>query len=99
MMENQSNFKSPPDNYLVWAVLSTILCCLPLGIVSIIESSKVNERWARGDYEGAKRASESAKKFAIWSAVASLVVYILIILFYLGVFAFIYTKMPPSYDH
>ena len=31
-----------PDNWLVWAILSTILCCLPLGIVSIIYATKVD---------------------------------------------------------
>ncbi|MCD8166876.1 MAG: CD225/dispanin family protein, partial [Bacteroides sp.] len=31
-----------PDNYLVWAILSTVLCCLPAGVVSIVYSVKVN---------------------------------------------------------
>ena len=33
----------PPDNNLVWAILCTVLCCLPLGIVSIIKSTKKRE--------------------------------------------------------
>ena len=35
-----------PDNYLVWAILSTVLCCVPFGIVSIIQSSKVSSAYA-----------------------------------------------------
>lgn len=26
--------QAAPDNYMVWAILCTILCCTPLGIVS-----------------------------------------------------------------
>ena len=47
-----------PDNYLVWAILCTILCCLPLGIVSIIYSSKVDGLYNSGDYAGAEDASK-----------------------------------------
>ena len=59
----------PPQNYLVWAILSTVLCCLPLGIVSIVFAAQVNSKWAVGDAAGARDSSEKAKKFAIWSAV------------------------------
>ena len=65
-MENQI---SKPDNNLVWAILSTILCCLPLGIVSIVYAAKVDGLYASGDYAGAKDASDKAKKFAIIGAV------------------------------
>ncbi|WP_197513887.1 CD225/dispanin family protein, partial [Mycobacterium sp. 1165178.9] len=37
-----------PDNYLVWAILCTVLCCLPFGIVSIVYSNKVSGLWAQG---------------------------------------------------
>jgi len=57
-----------PDNHLVWAILSTVLCCLPLGIPSIIFASQVDSKWAAGDYAGARESSEKAKKFAILSA-------------------------------
>ena len=38
-----------PDNNLVWAILSTILCCLPLGIVAIVYASKVDGLYNQGD--------------------------------------------------
>ena len=60
----------PPNNYLVWAILTTILCCLPLGIVSIVFSSQVNTKWAQGDFEGAQKSSIRARQFAMWSAIA-----------------------------
>lgn len=66
-----------PDNNLVWAILSTLFCCLPLGIVSIVKAASVNSLWAQGQYAQAQKASEDAKKFAMWGAVAGVVVAVL----------------------
>lgn len=52
-----------PPTYLVWSIITMLLCCVPTGIVAIVYSSKVNSRFTSGDYEGAKKASENA---AIW---------------------------------
>lgn len=52
-----------PPSYLILAVLSTVFCCLPLGIVAIIYSSKVNGLYYSGDIEGSRRASRRAQ---IW---------------------------------
>ncbi len=71
----------PPENYLVWAILSTIFCCLPLGVVSIIKSTEVNSKWQRGDYDGAMRSSADAKKFAMWGAIAAGIGVVLYVLF------------------
>ncbi len=57
----------------MWAILSTLLCCLPLGVVSIVFAAQVNSKWASGDYEGARRASKNAKNWAIWSAILGVV--------------------------
>ena len=65
---------SPPDNNLVWAIICTVLCCLPLGIVAIIKSTKVKELWLSGDHAGAQKAADDAKKYAIWGMVAGGVV-------------------------
>jgi hypothetical protein len=64
---------TPPPNYLVWAILSTVLCCLPLGVVSIVFAAQVNSKWYAGDVAGAVESSNRAKTFAIWSAVAGVV--------------------------
>jgi len=80
-LHNPSNY--PPENNLVWAILSTVLCCIPLGIVAIVKSTKVNQLWAQGDYAGAQKAADEAKTWAIWGAVIGP---ILIVLFYLFFF-------------
>ena len=71
-----------PDNHLVWAILSTIFCCLPLGIVSIVYSSKVDGQYNAGDYAGAQDSANKAKKFAMWGAIAGIVGVVLYILFF-----------------
>jgi predicted secreted protein len=64
----------PPPNYLVWAILSTLFCCLPLGIASIVFAAQVNGKFTSGDIAGAQAASNKAKQFAIWAAIAGVVV-------------------------
>jgi hypothetical protein len=71
----------PPANNLVWAILSTVLCCLPLGIASIVFASQVNTTWAQGDIAGAHESARKAKQFAIWGAVAGLVFVVLYVIF------------------
>ena len=79
------NMQRPPmpESYLVWGILVTVLCgCgMPLGIVSIINASKVGSAYAAGDYVGAEKASKDAKKWAIWGAVSGSVFVVLYILF------------------
>ena len=71
---------APPPNYLVWAILTTIFCCLPLGIASIVFAAQVNGKYAAGDYAGAKASSDKAKQFAIWSAIVGVVVGVIYII-------------------
>ena len=78
----------PPENNLVWAVLCTVLCCLPLGIVSIIRATQVNTLWAQGLYAEAYKSAEDAKKFAIWGMVSQLVVVVGYIAFMIAFMAF-----------
>jgi uncharacterized membrane protein YvbJ len=54
-------------NYLVHAILATVCCCLPAGIVAIVFAAQVNTKLAAGDYAGAVDASNKAKT---WSLVA-----------------------------
>jgi Interferon-induced transmembrane protein len=79
---------APPDNYLVWAILSTVLCCLPLGIVSIVKSTQVNSLWAQGQTDQARAAAEAAKKFAIYSVVGGAVVIVVIVVYIVLIVAF-----------
>ncbi len=56
-----------PNNHLVMAILTTIFCCLPFGIVSIVKAAQVNNLWASGQYDAARKAADDAKKWWIVS--------------------------------
>ncbi|MGL4993402.1 MAG: CD225/dispanin family protein [Bacteroidales bacterium] len=73
-----------PKTWMVESILVTCFCCLPLGIVGIINASKVSSLFAQGNYEEALRASIEAKKWTKIGFIAALVSYILSILIYGG---------------
>ena len=73
-MNNQDAMPPKPENYLVWAILTTVCCCLPFGIVAIIKACKVNTLYAGKMYDAAQLASQDAKKWCIIAAVTGLVV-------------------------
>jgi hypothetical protein len=54
-------------NYLVQAILSTLCCCIPFGIVAIVYAAQVDGKFAAGDYQGALRSSQNAKMWC-WIA-------------------------------
>lgn len=79
-MENSTN-QNPPDNNLVWAILCTVLCCLPLGVVAIIKSTSVNSLWNQGKHDEAQKAADDAKKYAKWGAIAGGILILLYVIF------------------
>ena len=78
---NQINNTVPPDNYLAWAIITTVLCCLPFGIVAIVYSSKVNGLWIAGHTREALEAAKSAKTWSIVSASVGAAVIIIYLIF------------------
>lgn len=67
----QNYNQSPPmrkvENHMVWAILVTLFCCLPLGIPAIVFSSQVDDKMNKGDYSGAVESANKAKTFC-WIA-------------------------------
>lgn len=70
----------PPPNYLIPAILVTIFCCLPLGVVAIIFATQVNGKYQAGDIAGAEEASRKAKMFVMIAAGIGVVVIALAII-------------------
>jgi hypothetical protein len=66
--EPQATANANIPNYLVWAIIITVvafcLCCvvgaIP-GVVAIVFATQVNSKLAQGDIAGAQRASANAK--------------------------------------
>lgn len=70
---NEYEAEKCPPSYLAWSIITTILFFLPLGVVAIIYSAKVNGLWYSGQSERARRASELAAWFSNISFVAGLI--------------------------
>lgn len=62
----------PPTN-LAWAVVSIVLCCVPVGIAALVLSLKVTSCYRAGDYAKAKRMSEWSAWLCILSIIMGLV--------------------------
>lgn len=67
-------FSDKPSSYMWLSICSTLLCCLPLGIVSIVYASKVDPNWAKGDYDEALANSQNAKNWGLASVIAGFAV-------------------------
>lgn len=74
MEPNTPQNQPKPNNHLALAIITTILCCLPAGIVSIVYATQVNSKYNVGDYEGAIKASKNAKTWWIVAAVTGVVI-------------------------
>lgn len=74
---------------LVFAILVTIFCCLPLGIVAIVFSAIGMSRQSGGDIAGAASASRIARICIIVSAGISLFLWVGYILLALLGFGFL----------
>jgi hypothetical protein len=55
--------------YLIWSIISTLLCCLPLGVVGIIFSINCMNDVTAGRYDSAVKNS----KVAFWCNIISLI--------------------------
>lgn len=63
-----------PPTHLVWAILSTLCCCLPLGIVAIVKSCQVSSYYAHGRYDEALIASDDARQWSLYALLAGLLI-------------------------
>jgi len=61
------NAVNVPD-YLVWSILSTLCCCPPFGIISIVFSALTMGAKQSGNYAVAMQHAKNAKIF-LWIAV------------------------------
>ena len=69
-------------NYLVQAILCTLFCCLPFGVVAIVFAAQVNGKLAAGDYAGAASFSDSARMWcwvSFWLGLIPMLLWILVI--------------------
>jgi len=82
-MENTTTTQTPPKTWLVESILVTLFCCLPFGIVGIVNAANVESRFRTGDVEGAKRASREA---GLWTKIGFFVGLGVILLYFVLIF-------------
>src|SRR5690554_2029076 len=73
----------PPKTWLIESILVTLFCCLPFGIVGIVNAAKVESRFYARDIEGANRSSADAKKWttiSFWIGIAVGVIYLIVVI-------------------
>lgn len=58
---------APPSNGLAGAILATIFCCLPFGVVAIVYAAQVDSATARGDHFMASELAGKAKNWTVAS--------------------------------
>lgn len=62
-----------PESHLAKAILTTILCCMPLGVVAIVYAAQVNGEALRGNIEGAETLSRKADNWGNASLIVGLI--------------------------
>lgn len=73
-----------PRTWLVESILVTLFCCMPFGMVGIVNAARVETRYSCGDIEGAIRSSKEAAKWTqigFWIGVAVVVLYAVVMVF------------------
>ncbi|MCM1483066.1 MAG: CD225/dispanin family protein [Muribaculaceae bacterium] len=71
--DNRRQLPAMPPTYLAWSIVCILLCCMIPGIVALVYSTRVEPRYNSGDYEGARRASQTALLWIIAGVVLGLV--------------------------
>ena len=62
----KTNFRPLKPNTWLWQAIVVTLCCnTPFGIVALVYSARVNSAYSTGDYAGAERFSRRAKIWAL----------------------------------
>lgn len=77
-----NNMPPKPDNNMVLAIITTICCCLPLGIVGIVKASQVNSLYMSGNYDAAVATANDAKKWSMIGLIIGLVINVITFIFY-----------------
>jgi len=92
-----NDYRPCPKTWMVESILVMLFCCMPFGIVGIINASKVSSAHAVGNYRLADQASRDAGKWTKLGFFCGLAVNLLLILFYVIYFVFIMAAVSSGY--
>lgn len=66
--------KVAPKNWLIESILATLFCCIPFGVIGIINAIKVEKLFNEGKFAESEKASNDAKTWTIVSVIIGLAV-------------------------
>ena len=73
-MEKSKPFK--PNSNMTLAILTTVFCCVPLGVYAIVLANKVDTLYFAGEYKLAEMAAQDSKKWAIIGILSTFTLYL-----------------------
>lgn len=76
-VDERANRPAPPSN-LIPAIITTVLCCMPAGIIAIIYASRVKGLWASGLYPKSLATSRKAMQWCIISVICAVLFWIML---------------------
>lgn len=86
--EPPQSMRIMPRTWLLESILITLFCCLPFGIVGIINATRVENLYLSGQYDMAEYYSREAKKWTIWGLVSSIILVMLYLFLVVGLSLF-----------
>lgn len=81
---NNSGAPSSGTPYMILAIFTILMCCMPLGIVAIIYASRINGLLRNGDYAGARESAKKVKLFSIIGIIGGLISMTFLLIFNLS---------------
>ena len=85
----QANNQQKPDNFMVWAILSTLFCSLLTGIIAIVHANEVDSQWYKNNHEEAVKEMMLARKWTFISLGIGVLTYIAFPILGLGTYGFV----------
>lgn len=73
--QEEKQIEKQPKTWFVESLLATLLCCMPLGIISLIFSLLSSDAWSKSDYKSALKYSNKA---GLWFKITIILSVILI---------------------
>jgi hypothetical protein len=67
--------RNPPNDHMIFAILTCLFCFWPTSIVALIYSCEVNDRYNAGDHAGAMKSSLRASQWAKISLMIGIILY------------------------
>ncbi|XP_065890593.1 proline-rich transmembrane protein 1-like [Dysidea avara] len=70
-----------PPNYLALSLVNLLCCCFPIGIAALIYSLRVDSEYSAGNYQEARRASNTARSLNIAGITVGIIIVVCCIIY------------------